>query len=185
MRTAIIAVVLATATLPSATAAAEPPPPPAPTAEASTAPTTITTRYGAQIIVAEFAGVSAAAIGVSVGGETGALVGAGAWLLSAPAIHIANGNPDRAVAGVALRQALLWSGVAIGARLPCARVTEHYDCHLPRAVGGAMIGYGVAVILDAVFLARSTRAAPSTAPRWSPTFAAAPDGASVGLAGVF
>lgn len=53
------------------------------------------------------------------------------------------------------------------------------------AFGGALIGYGAAVIIDALFVARSTHAAPTRAPRWSPTLAASPGGASVGVAGVF
>lgn len=185
MRFATTTAVLAFAGLTTSVAIAEPPPPRAPTPEVAPASPTITSRYGAQILVGEFAGVSAAGVGAVVGEETGALVGAGVWMLSAPAIHLAHGNPGRAVVSVALRQGLLWSGALIGSQLPCAPVTEHRNCHLGRAVGGAMIGYGAAVIIDALFLARTTRAAPTRAPTWSPTLAAAPEGVSLGVAGVF
>lgn len=185
MRCSTAATVLTYAIFTTSTAAAEAPPPRAPTAEAAPAPPTITTRYGAQIIVGEFAGVSAAGLGAAVGGEAGLWLGAGAWMLTGPAIHLAHGNAGRAVVSVALRQGLLWTGALIGAQVPCAHPSEHNECHIRGAFGGALIGYGAAVIIDALFVARSTHAAPTRAPRWSPTLAASPGGASVGVAGVF
>lgn len=185
MRCSTTAAVLTVTIFTAATAAAEPPPPRAPTAEVAPAPPTITTRYGAQLIVGEFAGVSAAGLGVAVGGEAGLMVGAGAWMLSAPAIHLAHGNPGRAVVSVALRQGLLWTGALIGAQVPCGPVNEHNECHIRGAFGGALIGYGAAIVIDALFVARATHAAPTRAPRWSPTLAASSSGASVGVAGVF
>ncbi len=62
---------------------------------------------------------------------------------------------------------------------------EHSNCHLKSVTAGALIGYGAAVIIDALLLARTTRSAPTEPRRWAPTFAAAPDGASLGVVGVF
>ncbi|MBK9034205.1 MAG: hypothetical protein IPL61_23575 [Myxococcales bacterium] len=182
MRTALATLAILVA---ASAAQADPPadPPPAdPPPPAESAPT-VTASYGYQIVLGEFAGVALVGVAAVTGSTTVVTVGAGAWALGVPAIHAFHGNPGRAVASLALRQGLLWSGLLIGGTLPCEGGGEERNCHIGGALAGAAIGYGAAVLIDAVVLARERR--PGPARTWTPTVAAAPGGVSLGVVGAF
>lgn len=169
------AVALVAVLLVAGAAQADPPPP-------VESPPTVTVSYGYQIVLGEFAGAALVGLTAVTRSSTVMTAGAGVWALGVPAIHALHGRPGTAVASLALRQGLLWSGFSIGWHRPCHGGEEH-PCNIESALTGAAIGYGVAVLIDAVVLARERRPGPARA--WTPTVAAGPGEVSLGVVGAF
>lgn len=77
--------------------------------------------------------------------------------LGAPMVHLAHGNPGRAVGSLALRAGATFGGLALGAAVcDSGGSSEGFECLGPVLIGGAL-GYGAAAIIDAAVLGHQTR----------------------------
>ncbi len=146
----------------------------------ATRPEVVATSYGGQTLAAD-----AIAVGVFLGGAVATspelVVGAAVIGGVGPAsVHGAHGNFGAALGGAALRASLLTVGAYVGAS---AADCDTDFCSLGEAVVGGAVGYAVAAIVDARFLAQTNRVVrrPWVAPSVSPSAA----GVQAGIVGAF
>jgi hypothetical protein len=131
-------------------------------------------RYGGQILA-----VDALAVGLTLAAPEPGLIVAG---LGGPLVHLAHGNPGRALGSAAMRVGLVYGGGARRAATASCGNGE-FLCGLGEAAVGATLGYLVAVGVDASTLAQGTRL--ERAPTWAPQLAASRDRVHLGLAATF
>ena len=139
-------------------------------------------RYGLEILAADGVGLAIMIAGGLAESEHVATAGVLALGLGPAAVHASHDNPGRAFGSVALRVALVGGGAMLGAASASCYEGEWF-CGLGETMVGALLGYGSAVIIDAAFVARSTRT--ERRPRWAPQVAASATGFRVGLGGEF
>jgi hypothetical protein len=96
-------------------------------------------------------------------------------------VHLAHGEPKRALASIAMRGGLALLGASIGSAVPC----DGDWCKLGTMGGGAAVGVGAAAILETIFLTNQTVTREAPQRGWTPIVAASPAGGQVGLAGAF
>jgi len=138
--------------------------------------------YGGFILMSDGISLATAIAGGFAGhrGEPLLWIGGGGYLLGAPVVHLAHGNPGRAAASLGLRVALPIAFFGVG--------TVIEDCHgqdfcgLGSMVIGVPLGMATAIALDAALLARDTVKRPLAL---VPTAAFGPNSASLGLSGSF
>jgi hypothetical protein len=106
--------------------------------------------YGLHIV-----GIDAASIVAGAATGRGEVFVAG-WLLGAPLVHLAHGNPGRALGSLALHAGLPLAGALVGFAAESCGPTDGAFCGL----GGAIIGTGLGMIaatsIDAAALAQDT-----------------------------
>ncbi len=136
--------------------------------------------YGLQTLALDALGVAIVASGEAMDSDGVVITGLVVTGLGPAAIHVAHGNPGRAMLSAALRPSLMYAGAMLGASAASCSDGE-FLCGLGEVVIGGAVGYGAAVIIDAALLARSTR----TERQWTPTLAARHDGWQVGVVGTF
>lgn len=150
-------------------------------------PVTVETRYGWQLLLGDLAWIAA-----SVATEE-EVVSVGMYLGVAPAIHLAHGNPGRAMGSVALRASLPFAGAMIGLQMDSANCDDEYFCGLGGLLLGGLLGVMSASAIDAGLLAKKSRRVErprgvlqlggiSANPGLAPT---ANRGLSLGLSGTF
>ena len=111
------------------------------------------------------------------------------YLVSAPLVHLSQGNRTRAAASLGIRVGVPLLGAAIGYRLGLraddpTSDARCPDCPMTLAAGFATLGAGVAMLVDGFGLAWEHPEAP--APAWTPTLApGAQGGLSFGVAGTW
>lgn len=107
-----------------------------------------TTAYMSHVLLADVA--SWTVLLLSAGAESGELTGLGVTglLVGAPIVHIAHGNNRGALLSVVAR-----TGMPLGGALLFASGCDGFDC-IGTAVGGAVLGYGGAVLLDWLVFAK-------------------------------
>jgi hypothetical protein len=104
----------------------------------------------------------------------------GGYLLAAPIVHVAHGNPGRAVASLGLRVGLPVAFFGVGALVEDCQGREF--CGLASLVIGVPLGMATAIALDAAVLARDTVERPLAI---LPTLTVGSGSASPGLGGTF
>ncbi len=175
-----IVVVFLTLTVLGGTAAAQPAQTRPQFAQVTRAVTT-EHAYGLQILAVDALGLAAFAVAGAADSE-GLAYGGMLTLVAGPAIvHASHGRTGAAVGSVALRAGLPILGAALGAASEnCG--DDELLCGLGGTILGGMVGYGVAVTIDAAILARETRVVRQS---WQPTLTASSRGAQVGVVGTF
>jgi len=189
-----------------ALASPPPPPPSAPTTRAidpadlppSEPSTPRALRwYGWETLLVDSAAFGAMVAGANTRSGGGALLGIGAvvYLGGGPLVHGARGHADKSAADLVIR--LLaplgagFAGAVIGGSSPCP--STEWVC-LNGVWGfaeGLLVGEGIAVAADALFLAWDRAPAPktdTTARRgvtWSPALGVSQHGGSLGVGGAF
>jgi hypothetical protein len=153
--------------------------------------TRVVRRYGWQILVTDLGVITASAVLGSASEDTGSGMFAAGYFLGGPAVHIAHGNPGRALGSAIVRISLPVLGALAGVSTANCYSSDDWFCGVGHAAYGGLIGMAAAVAIDAGLLAREERAV-STQPARAPRgLRAAPDlrlseGAlSVGLRGTF
>jgi hypothetical protein len=144
-------------------------------------------RYGWQIAAVDGASVALAiAMAAAEYDDVAGQVFIGTWSLGAPAVHVAHGNPGRAVVSLGLHVGLPRAGAAIGAA--SATCTEgEWFCGLGEAAVGFLLGGITATAVDAGLLAveRRTIERPRRGFQAAPTASAGNGSYSLGLIGRF
>lgn len=143
------------------------------------------TYYGWQILVSDAATVATSALLLgSLNDESiGQLNFATGYLLGAPIIHAAHGNPGTAVGSLALRAGMPFVGAWVG----CAAYYnegEFLGC-LPGAALGMMIGMGGAIAIDSAALGYADAKPKQKTFEVLPSGSVSSTGATFGLQGVF
>ncbi|MBK9036559.1 MAG: hypothetical protein IPL61_35805 [Myxococcales bacterium] len=139
-------------------------------------------RYGLEVLAMDAAGLAIMVAGGAADNETAGWLGAGVVMLGPAAMHLRHGDPGRAAGSVALRAGLIVGGAALGAAMATCG-PEEWFCGLGETMIGGLVGYGAAVVIDAGFIAQTTRT--ERRPRWTPQVAASSSGLRVGVGGVF
>lgn len=145
--------------------------------------TTEVERYGGEVLLADVAGLSLMFLGGANDSE--GLMQAGlvvAWL-APPAVHLGHSNGGGAVLSLLIRPALVTAGAAAGAAAAQCGDDPEFLCGLGEVAIGALVGYGVAAVVDAGVLARVTHRRGKAAV--APQVAVADGGVRVGLGGTF
>lgn len=148
----------------------------------ATAPThTVDASYRSQLVLVDLASVATAVGGAK--DDQVFTIGVAGLALGAPIVHLAHGNPGRALASAALRSGLTVGGAYV-ASAACTPSDDHDDWHcLGDAMLGGMVGLGAAIIIDDVFLGKQTREVRTGA--WSPQVAVGHGAVQLGLSGSF
>jgi hypothetical protein len=146
--------------------------------------------YGSRLMLADGASLALGFAGAVTSTGPVALTGLGGMVLGAPVVHLVEGQRGRALGSLGLRLVLPIAGGALAAWSE-ERGNKGGECNCMGGalafVGGMALGMGVAMVVDAAFL--GWRYQPATTRQTSvsviPSFALAPGGGSVGLAGRF
>ncbi len=155
----------------------------------ATQPAPAQTWYGWQTLLADGAGIAGFAGCVNLLDNSDAEgICVVPFLLAAPAVHIAHGNPGRAGISFLLNGGLPIAGALIGAAAAdCGN--GDFLCGLGEAAVGLLIGVGVAATIDAAISFDSEAAPPRAvarrAPTLLPTVSLTSGSAGLGLAGRF
>ncbi len=154
----------------------------------------LSVSYAWQTVAADGVGVSLLLVGVASSSNGAMIVGTGTFLLGTPLVHLAHGNPGRAVGSLALRGALPTLAFAAG-YTAFHRSDQGTHELFPSGFGeGVLLGIGgivACVAIDALLLAEETPAAPARpqAPisrlSVSPQLAYIRGGAVAGVGGAF
>lgn len=151
-------------------------------ADVGEAPVEVVDRYGGEILLADLAGLSVMGLGVASGSDGVVVAGMLVSGLAPAAVHVAHDHPGGAVVSLMLRPALVTAGAMAGAAM--ATCTEgEFLCGLGEAALGAVVGYGVAAVVDAGVVARVTHRSRQRV--IAPQVAVTRDGVRVGLGGTF
>lgn len=111
--------------------------------------------YGWQTLALDLAAVSVFTLGMLEEDVAATAVGAGGFVLSSPALHLAHARSDRALVSLSVRLATpLLLGVVGGLASGSARAFESPRAALSYAAPGLAIGALLAVIVDGVILSR-------------------------------
>jgi len=113
-------------------------------------------------------------------GEPLLWIAGGGYLLGAPIVHLAHGNPGRAVASLGLRVGLPVAFVGVGTVLEDCQGQDF--CGLASVLIGVPLGMATAIALDAAVLSRDTVKRPFAI---VPTATLGTRSATVGLSGAF
>lgn len=147
---------LITLTLASAPAHAQPAfMPDAPDAPA---PRVRTERYGFTLAAADGAGIVAA----FAFEESSILYGS--YLLTGPIVHLFHGNLGTALGSFGLRAGLPMAGIMLGAAAGDCGYAATGECNRDFRVHGVLLGATTALLVDWIFLARTTTREPAEAP---------------------
>jgi len=156
--------------LPLATPALTQPSPKAP------APTELK-WYGWQVLLADGAILGFAVLSRQADVAVG-------WVGAGAAVHAGNGHYGRSAASVGLRVALPFLGAALGAS--GSRGCTGDFCGLGDVVGGALVGAGIAEVVDLVMATNEHEVAPpKPSTSWTPVASVRPAGATFGIAARF
>lgn len=156
---------------------------PVPTA----APSEPVQPYSVQIVLADAAGLIAAQVASTATNVPWPFLGG--WLLPSPIVHLAHGNPGRAVGSLLLHAAMPVMGGLAGFTIAGCHdnfLSEESTCDFGLVKWGVVLGMLSATVIDAATLARMDVAqAPSPPPpapgfAWIPTLTVSPR-ADVGL----
>jgi hypothetical protein len=157
--------------------------------------------YGWQTLIADGASVAVTALGAASQIAPVGFMGVGGYLLGAPSVHVAHGNPGRAVGSLLLRAGLPVLGFAAGAAAfhqpdsqACAGREECWNFSgLAEGLALGLAGIATSVALDAAVFAResapsaidSDRAPSPTKATATPQLGYVRGGAVVGVGGRF
>jgi hypothetical protein len=139
--------------------------------------------YGGYTLMADGISLGAAiagAISEGSGGEPFLWIAGGGYLLGAPIVHLAHGNPGRAAASLGLRVGLPLAFFGTG--LIIEDCPKGDFCGLASFVIGVPLGMAAAIALDASLLARDTVEQRFTI---APTAVLTRNSAAIGVGGTF
>lgn len=144
---------------------------------------TVDVSYRSHILLADGAAVAMLLAAGASGSEGLGNAALATGALGGPLVHLAHGNPGRALGSLALRTGLTYGGLALGAA-SCTPNDEalDFDC-LGSALVGGMVGYGAAAIIDATVLGHQTRRARPLPV--APQLGMTRTGMQVGISGTF
>jgi hypothetical protein len=127
-------------------------------------------------------GIATIFAGGSTENEIATLAGVGILAGGPALVHAKHGRSGEAVASLAMRPALTIGGFYAGVKL--AHDAECRElCGLGEGIVGGLAGYGLAVIIDAAYLARTKRT--SREVNWMPTVNASSSSVQLGIGGRF
>lgn len=149
---------------------------------------TVDVSYRSHILLADGAAVAMLLAAGASGSEGLGNAALATGALGGPLVHLAHGNPGRALGSLALRTGLTYGGLALGAA-SCTQGAhdgeggeEGWEC-LGSALVGGMVGYGAAAIIDATVLGHQTRRARPLPV--APQLGMTRTGMQVGISGTF
>ena len=146
------------------------------------------TSYAGQVVLADLAGV--VGTGLMLSNTRQVKTSFAPVLLASPIVHLVHGNPGKAAASLLLNVGVPLAGAFLTYSLDRATCTpsDNGGCGPEGAVPGALLGFLIAVVLDASLLAHESPAPapaparPSLAPSLSLSRAG---GGTIGLTGNF
>jgi hypothetical protein len=156
--------------------------PPALTAPREEPAVVVDESYRAQILLTDALGLGLFFGAAATNSEEGAWFGMGVLAVGPALVHLSHDRGGEALASFAMRPGLTIGGMFAGAALindPGCREL----CNLVPALLGGVAGYGIAVIVDTVYLAREKRAPRN--PSWMPTVSATSSSVQLGVGGRF
>lgn len=137
--------------------------------------------YSVQIVIADAAGLLAAQVASTKTNLPWPFLGG--WLLPSPIVHLAHGNPGRALGSLFLHAAMPVAGFFVGLEIAGCHdnfLSEESTCSSRPAMWGLALGMLSATVIDAATLARLDAAQAPRAPppepglTWIPTLTVGP-----------
>lgn len=138
--------------------------------------------YTGQILLVDAVGIATIFAAGSTENEVLAWAGVGVLAAGPAVVHAKHGRSGEAIASLAMRPALTIGGIYAGAKLGYDPNCDDL-CGFGEAIIGGMAGYGLAVIIDSAYLARTKRTTREA--NWMPTINATSSSVQLGLGGRF